>query len=210
MKAILPASIMLLLCAGCFTSSAPDVKVWTIKPREGEAPLPANPEGERPAFSSTRLGAVTVSAPYDKPQIVVHRADGSVVPDYYNVFAAPPSALLRSPVKSGLEGDRRFGHVTPQASVASTDAQVEVYVSNLSLDCTAPQARKARAEVKVDVVQTGRGPRKVVLSGGGVGEADAGKVGTEGCDYSAAFSRAFNDALGNALKSVECVDKNGK
>lgn len=204
MKLVLPVAL-LLFCAGCLSSSTPEAKVWTVVPGEGVPHVSANPEGERPAFTATRLGAVTVEAPYDKTPIVVQRADGSVAFDHYNLFAAPPSALLRAPVKSCLEGDRRFGRVMSQSSVASTDAQVEVLVSKLALDCGASQTRKARAAVSVDVIQTGRGPRKVVLSGGGVGEADAGTG-----DYSAAFSQAFNEALVNALKAAERVDGDEK
>ncbi len=189
--------LLLVGCAGCFSSSAPDSKSWMVMPRTDLPAPPAPPEGAA-AFAATRLGPVTVSAPYDRQSFVVHRADGSVALDAYNLFAATPASLLRSPVKSRLEADGRFGHVVASASSAAADAQVEVTVTDLSLDCRADGRRKARAALSVDVVKAGRGPRDVALVGAGSGEADA-----ESGDYSAAFSAAFDAALSQALKALK-------
>lgn len=189
--------LLLVGCAGCFSSSMPDSKSWMVMPRTDLPQPPPPPEGAS-AFAATRLGPVTVSAPYDRQPFVVHRADGSVALDAYNLFASTPAALLRSPVKSRLEADGRFGHVVASASSAAADAQVEITVTDLSLDCRADGRRKARAALSVDVVKAGRGPRDVALVGAGSGEADA-----ESGDYSAAFSAAFDAALSQALKALK-------
>lgn len=183
----------LLLCAGCFSSSVPPPRAWTVSPADvtPAAPTPG-------AFAVTRQGAVTVAAPFDSTSFVVRRADGSVARDPYNVFVSPPSALLRTAVRARLEADGRFGRVVPQSSSASADVQVEVLVRDLSLDCTDAERRVTRAAVSVDVLQSGRGTRTVILSGDGSGMGDA----KEG-NYSAAFSQAFDAALVNALKSLK-------
>lgn len=183
--------------AGCFSSSAPDSKAWMVSPRT-DLPRPVQPPEGASAFAATRLGPVTVCAPYDHQSFMVHRGDGSVATDAYNVFASSPASLLRAPVKSRLEADGRFGHVVASASSASTDAQVEVTVTDLSLDCRENGRRKARAAVSVDVIKSGRGPRDVALVGAGKGEADA-----EAGDYTAAFSAAFDAALAEALKAMK-------
>jgi ABC-type uncharacterized transport system auxiliary subunit len=184
----------LLLCAGCFTSSTPMPKTWMVSPADVKPPAVAKPG----AFSTTRQGALIVTAPFDSTSFIVRRADGSVARDPYNVFASPPSTLLRAAVRARLEADGRFGRVVPQSSSASADAQVEVLVRDLSLDCSVADRRTARAAVSIDVLRAGRGARAVILSGDGSGTGDAGSG-----DYSAAFSQAFDAALANALKALK-------
>ena len=188
------SSAALLLCAGCLSSSVEPPKTWTVTPTDARPPAVA-PAG---AFSVTRQGAITVTAPFDSASFVVRRADGSVARDAYNAFASPPSALLRAAVRARLEADGRFGRIVPQSSSATADVQVEVLVRDLSLDCTEAERRTARAAVSIDVLRAGRGARMVILSGDGAGTGDAAKG-----DYSAAFSQAFDAALVDALKALK-------
>jgi ABC-type uncharacterized transport system auxiliary subunit len=187
-------AVALLLCAGCLSSSTPAPKTWIVAPANVTPPTNPTPG----AFSVTRQGALTVTAPFDSTAFVVRRADGSVARDPYNVFASPPSTLLRAAVRARLEADGRFGRVVPQSSSASADVQVEVLVRDLSLDCSNADRRAARAAVSIDVLRAGRGARVVILSGDGDGTGDAEKG-----DYSAAFSQAFDAALVNALRALK-------
>ena len=191
------AIILLALCAGCFSSSRPESKRWTVEP-PSVPPSELGPEKPPAAFGMTRVGTVVVNAPFDKTPLVVRRADGSVAFDAYNEFAAAPSSLLRAPVHKMLSADGRFGHVVSPSSAASADASVEIMVTDLSLDCRESGKRTARAAVCVDVVKTGRGPRTVALSADGASEADAASG-----DFSAAFSKAFNEAFAEALKLLK-------
>ena len=186
------AMAALLVCAGCLSSSVEPPKTWTVSPTD------AKPSAAPGAFSVTRQGAVTVTAPFDSTSFIVRRADGSVARDPYNVFASPPSALLRAAVRARLEADGRFGRVVPQSSSASADVQVEVLVRDLSLDCRDAERRTSRAAVSIDVLRTGRGARTVILCGDGDGTGDA-KDG----DYSKSFSQAFDAALENALRNLK-------
>lgn len=189
------AVLPLVLCVGCFTSGKPQPKSWTLEPTSVPAADLSPEKKSPPAFATTRVGTVAVAAPFDRTLFVVRRADGSVAFDAYNEFAAAPSALLRAPVRAQLATDGRFGHVVTQSSTASSDASVEVLVTDLSLDCRESGKRTARAAVSVDVVRTGRGARMVALSADGASEADASSG-----DFSTAFSKAFNEALAEALK----------
>ena len=199
----LPVVVVLLSCAvgGCLSSQAPTPKAWMVEPSvsgDDTAPLV---EGGAPAFGTTRVGVVSVDAPYDKPQFVVRRTDGSVAVDHYNVFAAAPASLLRVPVRNRLISDSRFSCVVQQASIASADSQVEAQVTDLSLDCRTAGQRVARAAVTLNVVKTGRGPRVAAFEGMGSGEADA----TDG-NYTRAFSEAVDAAVSSALKTLKSVD----
>ncbi len=202
MRAVSLTAILLALgCVGCLSSDVPDAVSWTVDSRvDGGASVAA--EGSKiPAFGTTRMGLVAVDAPYDNPPFVVRRADGSVAFDHFNLFAASPASLLQAPIRTRLAADGRFGSVVNRSSVANADSQVEVQVTDLSLDCRTEGRRVARAAVKMDVVKTGRGPRVVALVGEGAGEADA----ADG-DYSKAFSTAFDAAVSGALKSLKTVE----
>lgn len=200
----LPMVVVLLawLVGGCLSSEAPSSKAWTVETSVGGADTAPAVEGGAPAFGTTRVGTISVDAPYDKPPFVVRRADGSVAFDHYNVFASAPASLLRAPVRSRLSSDSRFNCVVQQSSVATVDTQVEAQVTDLSLDCRTAGRRVARASVMLDVVKTGRGPRVVVFEGAGAGEADA----ADG-NYTRAFSEAVDAAVGGALKSLKSVEK---
>lgn len=197
MKASAASALLFLLLAGC-ASAPPQSKSWTVRAKSPAAPARAPGDGVATAFAATRLGAVSVDAPYDRPAFAVLRADGSIAHDPSNAFAAAPSALLRAPVRARLVGDGRFGNVVGPSSVAAADAVVETTVTDLSLDCATPGRRAARVALSLDVVNAGRGPRKVVLSGSGSAEADAASG-----DYGAAFSSALDAALSNALESMK-------
>lgn len=190
----LAALAMLLLVSGCLSSAPQKATTWTLD----AAPAPQLPNAEpKPIFAATRLGAVSVLAPYDQAAFAVRRADGSIALDPANAFAAPPAALFKAPLITALAGDGRFGHVVTPSSVVSADAVVEVTVGELALDCREATARKARAALSVNVIKNGR-EREVMLSGSGTGEADA----TAG-DYSSAFSSAVNSAVNQALTGLK-------
>ena len=169
----------LILCAGCFSSSVQPPKAWAVSPTDAKPPaVPASG-----AFSVTRQGAVTVTAPFDSTSFVVRRADGS----------------------------GRFGRVVPQSSSASADVQVEVLVRDLSLDCTAPERRTSRAAVSIDVLRADRGARTVILSGDGDGTGDV-KDGNYSTAFSQAFDAALVGALRNLkeqppVKPLETIPK---
>lgn len=187
----------LALLAGCQSAQQ---KRWTVEPvSSAEAPSRPMEGGDQQLFSATRVGSVVVAAPYDNPQFQVRRADGTDAADPYNVFSASPSALLRSPVQSYLRADGRLGHVVPQGSVVSTDAQVEVQVRRLSLDCRQAGERTACADISVDFVRTGRGPRTVAYSGTGSARVE---VDAQDRNYSRAFSEAFYKALDTAVNDA--------
>ena len=194
-KAMALAAAALAACAGCLSSAPPPATAWNMEAAPVQGLPPAEP---KPIFAATRLGGVSVLAPYDQQAFTVKRADGSVAFDPANRFAAAPAALLRRPLMAGLAADGRFGHVLQQASTASADATVEVVVPELSLDCRTQGTRKACASVTVNVVRNGRATRDIALSGSGSGEADAGTG-----DYSAAFSAAVNTAVANALSGLK-------
>lgn len=185
---------LMALAAGCLSSAPPPPKSWMV---------PGGAVGVKPSaepkslFAATRLGGISVLAPYDQTAFSILREDGSLAFDPANRFAAPPAALLKGPIMDCLAADNRFGNIVPQNSIAAADVVVEVVVPELALDCRKSGTRMARAQVQLNVVKNGR-QREMAFTGKGSAEVDAASG-----DYSAAFGTAVNQAVGNALSELK-------
>ena len=189
------AVAMLLLgltAVGCLTSAPPQPKSWVVS-----APRPSS--AEIAVAKTARLGALSVSAPYDKPALAVKRADGSIAFDAYNVFATSPSMLLRLPLSALLESDGRFGRILPATSAARSATMLEAVVTDLSLDCREEGRRTATVSLSLAVIEN----REVTMFLDGSGPADAASG-----DYSAAFSEAFAKAVSAALGAAPSPARN--
>ena len=174
------------LAAGCLVSAPPQPKNWVVT-------APRKPAAELNVSKVSRLGSLSVAAPYDKPALAVKRKDGSIAFDPYNVFATSPSSLLRAPLATLLESGGKFGRILPPSSMVRTGTTVEAVVNDLSLDCREEGRRIARVSLSLAVVEN----REVKDFLDGEGEADV----ADG-DYSAAFSAAFEKAVSAALAAA--------
>ena len=172
--------------SGCIMSAPPQPKSWMVTAQR-------KPSAELNVSKASRLGSLSVAAPYDKPALAVKRADGSIAFDSYNVFATSPSALLRAPLITLLEDGGRFGRMLPSATTARTGTTVEAVVNDLSLDCTEEGRQMARVAISLAVIENRE--VKEFLDGEGTADASSG-------DYSAAFSEAFAKAVASALAAA--------
>ena len=172
-----------VLVGGCLVSAPPQPKSWMVTAQRKSA-------AEMDVSKASRLGSLSVAAPYDRPALAVKRADGSIAFDSYNVFATSPSSLLRAPLATLLEDGGRFGRILPAASMARTGTTIEAVVNDLSLDCREEGKRTAHVSISLAVIENRE--VKDFLDGEGAADAEAG-------DYSAAFSEAFSKAVADAL-----------
>ena len=178
---------LVAVLSGCL-SSAPKAPVhWTIEVESPRKGTQTPPPGERPVV---RLAQVNVRAPYDGTRLVVLRADGSVALDAYNTFAASPAHILRGAAEDALAASGRFAHVAQAASGASAALSAEVTLTRLALDCRKPGTRVASVELDLVLLDA----RRVVSSRRGAAWASA-----QDGNYTRAFSRAFANALDDAL-----------
>lgn len=183
---ILCCAALAAITGGCILSTPPQPKSWVVTASR-------NPAAEVSVGKASRLGLLSVAAPYDKPALAVRRSDGSLAFDSYNVFATSPSALLRAPLMALLENNGRFGRVLPASSSARVDSTLEAVVNDIALDCREEGVRVARVSISIVVMEN----REVKMFLDGEGTADAASG-----DYSAAFSEAFANAVTSALSSL--------
>ena len=180
---------LLPLVGGCLGTAPKAPKTWSV-----EWTNPAVERVERDKMPAIKLLLVDVRAPYNGNRLAVLRADGSIVFDSFNSFAAQPAAILRGAAFDALAASGAFERVVSGASFAITPLSAEITVNRLALDCRKSNHRDALVSLSLVIV----GNRSVVASA----SAEA-SVTVEGGDYSTAFSKAFEDALLSAVRFIE-------
>lgn len=180
------------LVAGCLSSAPRAPEHWCIeyRPVKG-AKAAAEAPSDRPKWAdgAVRIEAVMVRPPYSGERIAVLRPDGTIAFDAYNAFASSPAALMRGAAYDAVEASGRFSGVVPSVSSARTEYTIEIGVADLLLDCREPGTCLARVTLAIALL---RG-RETISNARGAGSVEAGK------DFSAAFSKAFTQAMEEAL-----------
>jgi len=188
MKNLLAALPLVFLC-GCLSPVAtPSVSYWLLEYRNSSTAAV-----KQPKYGVVRLSQIVVIQPYAGERFVVLRKDGTVVFDSFNVFAAPPLALMRSVGLNAVRSSGLFTDTVGVSSAASSPYSVELTVTRLALDCRQEDARRVVAEVFVRVLNG----KAIVATSEGAGTVDA----SDG-DYGVAYSKAISEALSSALSKL--------
>jgi len=176
--------------AGCMGAAPKAQKNWVL---EWKAPATAA-RVARPFLPAARLQRLEVRPPYNDTRLAVLRADGSVAFDPCNGFAAQPASLLRGAALDALEASGTFEYMVPAGSSSAAPASVEAVVTRLALDCRDKGRRDASVAVTLALVEG----RAVVSTAAG-----ESSVPVKGGDYSAAFSKAFSQAMTAAVRGLD-------
>ena len=170
--------------AGCLGPAPTAPENWTIECAE----VPRG--GDVRTAETVRLAQVNVRAPFDGRRFAVLRPDGSVAFDAFNGFAAPPAALLRGAAEDFFARTPVYRRAVAANSAASARYSLEISVTRLALDCRREGRREASVALSL-----------VVLDGRTIQAVHHGEASspTDDGNYSAAFSRAFTDALAAAF-----------
>jgi len=173
--------------AGCLFSSSPRApEHWTICFEGGATNACAQAKHRG---GTVRIDLIEVRAPYAGQRLAVLRPDGTIAFDAYNTFAKSPVSLIKGATYDLVTASGAFDRVITDMSSASSDYYLELYVTELALDCRTSGTCKARVSLVLTLIDG----RNVVSSVRSTGEVEAGD------DFSAAFSTAFANALGEAL-----------
>jgi ABC-type uncharacterized transport system auxiliary subunit len=191
MKTHLVLIAALPLLAGCLGTAPKAPRNWTVDWSGPSADAAAEAAAGAP---SAKLLQLEVLAPYGGTRLAVLRGDGSVAFDHFNSFAAQPASLLKGAAFDVVEQSGVFSRVVRPSSSAAADFALEVTVTRLALDCRA----EGRTEASVALSATLVGGRAVVSSA----RAEA-SAPVSGGNFSAAFSRAFEESLLAAVRSLK-------
>lgn len=191
MKIHLLAFALLPMLAGCLGPAPKAPANWIVEwtgPVSAEAPEPPK---DAP---TAKLLNLEVLAPYNGTRIAVLRGDGTLAFDSFNSFAAQPSSLLKGAAYDTIERSGVFSRTVRPGSSASADYALEISVTRLALDCRSEGRLNASVALSVALV----GGRSVVSTARGEASVPA-----EGGNFSAAFSKAFEEALLEAVRLLK-------
>ena len=191
MKMHLVMLAALPVLAGCLGTAPKAPRNWTVDWSGPSAEGVPEVAADAP---SAKLLQLDVLAPYGGTRLAVLRGDGSLAFDHFNSFAAQPASLLKGAAFDVLEQSGVFSRVVRPNSSAAADFALEVTVTRLALDCRA----EGRVEASVALSATLVGGRAVVSAARGEASAPVSAG-----NFSAAFSRAFEESLLEAVRSLK-------
>ena len=183
---------MLSVVSGCLGTAPKAPRNWTVE-WAGRSAEAAEVEVAADA-PSVKLLQVEVMAPYGGTRLAVLRGDGSIAFDSFNAFAVQPAAILKGAAFDVVEHSGVFSRVVRPGSSAAADLALEVTVTRLALDCRA----EGRLDASVAIAMTLVRGRSVVSASRGEATAPV-----EDGNFSAAFSKAFEEAALSAVRSLD-------
>ncbi len=189
MKRFFILPVLAIAMGGCFSSRPPAARNWVVEWNRSAV----GGGGEARKYGVARLASVSVRAPYDTTRIAVLRPDGTIAFDAYNLFAVAPSLVVRGAAEDTLAASGMFERVIPASSQASASVAVEVVVTAIALDCRNDGKRDAFVALTATLLDG----RRIVAS-----SSQEGRAATSSGDFSAAFSRAFVQALSRAAREL--------
>ena len=201
------ALVVGVLCGGCTSSS--DIQRRAAEQKrtyllEADTSAVAAQEAR---FDEVKIRAFRSLPPFNSPSLVVKRANGEAVLDFYTAWIVPPHELVRVQTVRYLEQAGLFRAIHDAASGSLPPLGLEGTVCELFLDC---RGEKPEAVVTLRlVVLDERAPGFTVL---GVAEktARAGYDPAREDGIALAFNSALTQALGALAQELGSPDSGKK
>lgn len=143
MSLVTCACVSLLLFSGCISSDTQLVAVNQKKSFALQASPPATPAA-KPRFSNLKMLSFNSQPPFEGNNLIVKRANGETVMDYYTSWIAAPHELIRVQAMTYLRKTGLFKSVYDSSSGALAPMGLEGTVEQILLDC-----RKERPEAVI-------------------------------------------------------------
>lgn len=124
---------LLVLLSGCISSDSQVIAVSQKKSYALQANLPAKPV-ETPRFSNLKMLSFNSQPPFDTGNLIVKRANGETVMDYYTSWIASPHELIRVQSMNYLRKSGLFKAVYDSSSGALAPMGLEGTVEEILLD----------------------------------------------------------------------------
>lgn len=147
------------LQTGCVSLSKPYVakQAYAI-----EVDVPTEPVGMFPD-QMLRVRQIRVATPYDDTSMMRRHSDGTYHRDFYNVYVAPPGALLTGQTTRYLRASGPYPIVTDSGSLVMPDLVLEGRVTRLLADDSQPQGPHAVIEAHFFLIDESTEAATVVM-----------------------------------------------
>lgn len=186
----------MLLGTGCMSSSSEAQRQAVEQKRTYllEAGMPAA------TAAQSRFGAVKVRAfkgqpPFHSASLVVKRANGETVLDFYNAWVAPPHDLVRVQASQYLQRAGLFGALHDATSATMAPVGLEGTVCALFLDCRGEKPA-AVVTLRLALLDERNAEFTVLCAAEKTARADYDAAREDG------IAQAFNSALTQVLEAL--------
>jgi len=127
------AALSLVLLSGCISSDAQLLAVNQKRSYALQASLPAKPVA-KPLFNNLKILSFNSQPPFDTGNLIVKRANGETVMDYYTSWIASPHELIRVQSMNYLRKTGLFKSVYDSSSGVLAPMGLEGTVEQILLD----------------------------------------------------------------------------
>jgi cholesterol transport system auxiliary component len=194
LHAALAIAVAAGLAACSFTRPPVERATYDLAPARGAAP--AAPAA--PAKSVTlKVKPFRTAPPYDGREFLYRKADGQLVADFYNGFAAGPGELVTTAATDWLKASGLFGAVLEPGISADAAYALEGTVLAVYGDLRDGKRPAAVLDVQVYLVRAGADGRELVLDRRFSERADLADAAPE------ALAKGYNEALARILGRLE-------
>lgn len=184
----------LLLLTGCISSDAQRHAVTQKKSYALEAAAPAS-VATTPRFGHLKILSFKSQPPYESNSLIVKRANGETVMDYYTTWIAAPHELIRVQSMNYLRGSGLFKAVYDSTSGSLAQAGLEGTIEQIALDVRAEKPM-AVITLRFTIIDETTTDFTMLWSSEATGQAEVEASGP------LAMTAAFNQALTKALEQL--------
>jgi len=192
---------LLILLSGCISSDSQLIAVSQKKSYALQANLPAKPV-ETPRFSNLKMLSFNSQPPFDTGNLIVKRANGETVMDYYTSWIASPHELIRVQSMNYLRKSGLFKSVYDSSSGVLAPMGLEGTVEQILLDFR-KERPMAVITLRFTLVDETAADFTMLWSGEATGSSPL--ESSNALDMAAAFDKALTQALAKLTRDLESV-----
>jgi len=193
------ATCFLLLLSGCISSDAQLVAVHQKRSYALQANLPAKPMAT-PRFENLKMLSFNSQPPFDSGNLIVKRANGETVADYYSTWIASPHELIRVQAMDYLRKSGLFKSVYDSASGALAPMGLEGTVEEILLDFR-KERPMAIITLRLSIVDETAPAFTLLWSSEATGSVPL--ESSDPADLVAAFDKALTQSLSKLTRDLE-------
>jgi ABC-type uncharacterized transport system auxiliary subunit len=190
-NAVIAIALAAALAACSLTRAPPERATYDLAPARGAAPAAA------PKAAAVKVRPFRTAAPYEGREFLYRRADGQLVADFYNGFAAGPGELVTAAAAGWLRDSGLFYAVLEPGITADAPYALEGAVLAVYGDLRDAKRPAAVLDLQVYLVRAGSSGRELVLDRRYSERVDVPDA------TAAALARGYSEALARALARLE-------
>ena len=198
-KKITAFAALCIFVSGCISSDAQLVAVHQKHSYALQAAMPSKPLAA-PRFGNLKMLSFNSQPPFDAGNLIVKRANGETVSDYYSTWIAAPHELIRVQAMNFLRKSGLFKAVYDSSSGALAPMGLEGTVEEILLDFR-KERPMAIITLRLSIVDETAPAFTLLWSDEATGSAPL--ESSDPADLIAAFDKALTQSLSKLTRELE-------